>query len=605
MPQQIVDRRDLDFVIWEQMKCEDILKHETYREFNKKTCDMILTEARALAVKELLPLLAEGDEEGVKFDSGDVKVPDSFHRVYRLIREGEWNNLGVSLEMGGQGAPAFIGAAAAEYFVGANWPLYCYATMGNGTAYIINLYGTPEQKEKYVKKLTSAEWGGTMLLTESDAGSDVGALTTAAVRNSDGTFSLTGNKIFITNGEHDLAENIIHPVLARIEGDPPGTKGISLFLVPKYFVNDDGSFGDRNDIICSGVEEKHGIHASATCSMTLGSKGNCIGYLLGEECKGMQVMFNMINHARMSTGLQGMTYASAAYLLAVNYARERIQGRDLENFADHSAPSVAIIKHPDVRRNLLWMKSYVDGMRSFFYYMTRCASQALITDSAEEQEKFGDLFSMLTPIVKDYMAVKGHDVCIQAIQVFGGAGYTRDYLVEQYARDCKITSIYEGTSGIQAMDLLARKIGAKKGLVFMNLLGEIQETASLARGIDGLNDLGVKLEKSANRLGEVAMHIGQMAMSENFRVGFAHALPFLYSMGDTIMAWMLLWRAAVASEKLAAKPKKKDIAFYEGQIKTAEFFIQTELPLTFGRMDAVQGGCAAAIEISDEGFGGL
>lgn len=605
MPQQIVDRRDLDFVIWEQMNCDEILKHETYREFNKKTCDMILTEARALAIKELLPLLAEGDAEGVKFEAGDVKVPESFHRVYRLILEGEWNNLGVSQEMGGQGAPAFIGAAAAEYFVGANWPLYCYATMGNGTAYIINLFGTPEQKEKYIKKLTSAEWGGTMLLTESEAGSDVGALTTTAVRNSDGTFSLTGNKIFITNGEHDLAENIIHPVLARIEGDPPGTKGISLFLVPKYFVNDDGSLGDRNDIICSGIEEKHGIHASATCSMTLGSKGNCVGYLLGEECKGMQVMFNMINHARMSTGLQGMTYASAAYLLAVNYARERIQGRDLENFADHGAPSVAIIRHPDVRRNLLWMKSYVDGMRSFFYYMTRCASQALITDSADEQEKFGDLFSMLTPIVKDYMAVKGHEVCIQAIQVFGGAGYTRDYLVEQYARDCKITSIYEGTSGIQAMDLLARKIGAKKGMVFMNLLGEIQETASRGRGIDGLKDLGVRLENTANRLGEVAMHIGQMAMSENFRVGFAHALPFLYTMGDTIMAWMLLWRAVVASEKLAAKPKRKDIAFFEGQIKTAEFFIQTELPLTFGRMDAIQGGCAAAIEISDEGFGGL
>jgi alkylation response protein AidB-like acyl-CoA dehydrogenase len=605
MPQQIADRRDLDFVIWEQMNCEDILKHETYREFNKKTCDMILTEARALAVKELLPLLAEGDEEGVKFDSGDVKVPESFHRVYSLILEGEWNNLGVSQEMGGQGAPAFIGAAAAEYFVGANWPLYCYATMGNGTAYIIDLYGTPEQKEKYIKRLTSAEWGGTMLLTESDAGSDVGALTTTAVRNNDGTFSLTGNKIFITNGEHDLAENIIHPVLARIEGDPPGTKGISLFLVPKYFVNDDGSLGDRNDIICSGIEEKHGIHASATCSMTLGSKGNCIGYLLGEERRGMQVMFNMINHARMSTGLQGMTYASAAYLLAVNYARERIQGRDLENFADHGAPSVAIIRHPDVRRNLLWMKSYVDGMRSFFYYMTRCASQALITDSADEQEKFGDLFSMLTPIVKDYMAVKGHEVCIQAIQVFGGAGYTRDYLVEQYARDCKITSIYEGTSGIQAMDLLARKIGAKKGLVFMNLLGEIQETADRAKGIDELNELGARLEKTANRLGEVAMHIGQMAMSENFRVGFAHALPFLYAMGDTIMAWMILWRAVVASEKLAAKPKKKDIAFYEGQIKTAEFFIQTELPLTFGKMDAIQGGCAAAIEISDEGFGGF
>ena len=605
MPQQVADRRDQQFVIWEQMNCEEILKHETYHEFNKKTCDMIIAEARTLAIKELLPLLAEGDELGVSFDAGVVKVPESFHGVYKLIQEGEWNNLGVPQEMGGQGAPAFLGAAAAEYFLGANWALYCYTTMGNGTAHIINLYGTPEQKEKYVNKLTSAEWGGTMLLTESDAGSDVGALTTAATRNSDGTFSLTGNKIFITNGEHDLAENIIHPVLARIEGDPPGTKGISLFLVPKFFVNDDGSLGDRNDIVCSGIEEKHGIHASATCSMTLGGRGKCIGYLLGEECRGMKIMFNMINHARMSTGLQGMTYASAAYLLAVNYARERIQGRDLENFMDHGAPSVAIIKHPDVRRNLLWMKSYVDGMRSFFYYMTRCGSQALITDSAEEQEKYSDLFSMLTPIVKDYLAVKGHEVCIQAIQVFGGAGYTRDYLVEQYARDCKITSIYEGTSGIQAMDLLARKIGMKKGLVFMNFLGEIQQTAAKAKAIDSLSDLGIRVDYTASRLGEIALHIGKMALSPEYKVAFAHALPYLYAMGDTIMAWMLLWRAVVASEKLANKPKKKDVAFYQGQIKTAEFFINTELPLTNGKMEAIQGGCAAAIEISDAGFGGL
>ena len=536
MPQQVADRRDQDFVIWEQMNCEEILKHESYNEFNKKTCDMILTEARALAIKELLPLMAEGDEQGVKFEDGDVKVPPGFQRVFELIKEGEWNNLGVPQERGGQGAPAFVAAATAEFFLGANWPLFCYASMGNGTALMIDLYGTEEQKEAYLEKLTSAQWGGTMLLTESDAGSDVGALTTTAVRNGDGTYTLTGNKIFITNGEYDLVENIIHPVLARIEGDPPGTKGISLFIVPKYFVNPDGSLGERNDIVCSGIEEKHGIHASATCSMTLGSKGKCIGYLLGAEREGMKIMFNMINHARMSTGLQGLAYASAAYLLAVNYARERIQGRDLENFADHSAPSVAIIRHPDVRRNLLWMKSYVDGMRSFFYYMTRCGSQALITDSAEEQEKYGDLFSMLTPIVKDYLAVKGHEVCVQAIQVYGGAGYCQDFPVEQYARDCKIGSIYEGTSGIQAMDMLARKLGRKEGRVFAGLLGEMGQTIATARGIEGLAELAGPVEKCVNRLAEIAMSMGKRAMSLEFKTAFAHSLPFLNVIGDTIMA---------------------------------------------------------------------
>ena len=233
MSQQLVDRQDQDFVIWEQINCAEILSHEKYREFNPKTCSLIINEARALAIKELLPLLAEGDTEGVRFENGAVKVPQGFHRVFELIKEGEWNNLSVPAEMGGQGAPTFLGAATAEYFLGANWPLFCYATMGNGTANMIQLYGTPEQKETYVRKLTSAEWGGTMLLTESEAGSDVGALSTTAIKNPDGSYTLSGNKIFITNGEHDLAENIIHPVLARIEGDPPGTKGISIFIVSK------------------------------------------------------------------------------------------------------------------------------------------------------------------------------------------------------------------------------------------------------------------------------------------------------------------------------------------------------------------------------------
>ncbi len=604
MPQQLADRRDQEFVIWEQMNCEEIIENEIYKEFNRKTCDMIITEARALAIKELLPVLAEGDEQGVRFENGAVKVPESFHRVFNLVKEGEWNNLSVPVDMGGQGAPNFVGAAAAEYFLAANWPLYCYASMGNGTAHLINLYGSEEQKKKYLEKLTSAQWGGTMLLTESEAGSDVGALTTTAVKNDDGSFTLSGNKIFITNGEHDLAENIIHPVLARIEGDPPGTRGISIFLVPKYFVNDDGTIGERNDIICSGVEEKHGIHASATCSMTLGSKGKCIGYLLGKACEGMKVMFNMINGARMSTGLQALTYASSSYLLAVNYARERIQGRDLENFADHGAPSVAIIKHPDVRRNLLWMKSYVDGMRSFFYYMTCRGTKAQISDSPADREYNGDLFSMLSPIVKEYMAAKGYEVCVQAIQVFGGAGYTKDYLVEQYARDCKITSIYEGCSGIQAMDMLGRKLGMKKGTVFMNFLGEIQKTVAQAKGIEGLQDLAAKVEKAANRLGEIALKIGKMAMSADFKVAFAHSLPFLHVAGDTITAWMLLWRAATAKPKLATAGKK-DIAFYQGQIKTAEFFINTELPVTLGKMNAIEMGSPAAVEIADEAFGGL
>jgi len=605
MGQQLADRRDQDFVIWEQMNCEEIIHHPYYRAFNRKTCELIMTEARTLAVKELLPTMKDGDELGVRFDNGKVKVPESYHRPFGLMREGDWGNLSVDTEMGGQGAPGFLGTSVAEYFMAANWSLACYATMGNGTALLIQKYGSEKDKAKYVRKLTSAQWGGTMLLTEPEAGSDVGALTTTAVQNPDGSYALTGNKIFITNGEHDLVENIIHPVLARIEGDPPGTKGISLFIVPKFFVNDDGTLGERNDIVCSGVEEKHGIHGSATASMTLGAKGKCIGFLLGKPCEGMKIMFNMINHARMGTGLQGLSYASASYLLAVNYARERRQGRDLENFANPAAPSVPIIKHPDVRRNLMWMKSYVGGMRSFFQYMVACGTKAELAGSEKERETCGDLFNMLTPIIKEYLAAKGYEVCVQAIQIFGGAGYTRDYPVEQYARDCKIATIYEGTSGIQAMDFLARKIGAKGGAVFMQFIGQIQESVVRAKAESQLAGLADKVEQAANRLVEIFTYIGKLATSSDFKVAFAHSLPFLHATGDVIIAWMLLWRAVTASEQLKKDPKKKDIAFYRGQISTADFFISTELEITMGKFNAIQSGCKAALAIEEDGFGGL
>lgn len=604
MTQQLIDRRDIDFVIWEQMEGEAIIKQHLSGEYDRKMCDMIINEARTLAIEELLPTLAEGDREGLRHEDGTVKVPECFHRVFELILEGGWNNIGVTEEMGGQAAPPMVAAAAVGYLMAANWSLYCYASMGNGTADMIQKYGTQAQIDTYVKKLTSARWGGTMLLTEPDAGSDVGALTSTAVENEDGTYSLTGNKIFITNGEHDLAENIIHPVLARIEGDPPGTKGISIFIVPKFLVNPDGSLGDRNNILCEGVEKKHGICASATCSMTLGAKGKCIGFLLGEKRQGMKVMFNMINHARMSVGLQAMSYASASYLLALDYAKKRIQGRDLAHIQDASVPSVPIIRHPDVRRNLLWMKSYVNGMHSFFHYAILCGIKAESAEKEDERHLLSDLYSMLTPIIKDYSGVYGHEVCIQAIQVFAGAGYTKDYLVEQYARDCKITTIYEGTSGIQAMDLLARKLGKQKGQVFMYLLREMHKTVARAKAMDELKDLADKLESTVNRLGQVAMHIGQLAMSPDYKVAFAHATPFLYVMGDTILGWMLLWRAVVAAPKISGA-KGRDLPFYKGQVKTAQFFIDTVLPVTRGRMDSIQAASPAALEIEDDSYGGL
>jgi len=317
------------------------------------------------------------------------------------------------------------------------------------------------------------------------------------------------------------------------------------------------------------------------------------------------VMFNMINGARMSTGLQGMSYASAAYMLAVNYARERTQGRNLEDFKNQSAPSVPIIKHPDVRRNLLWMKSHVDGMRSFAYYTVRCFDKLANTENEEEKEHYQGMTDLLTPVVKAYCAQRGYDVCIEAIQVYGGYGYTREYPVEQIARDCKIASIYEGTDGIQAMDLLARKLGMKKGKIFMEFLEKIQKTIAQARKQETLVPLAEKLETAMNALGESALHLGQKAMTPEFKKAFAHAFPFLEVMGDVTMGWMLLWRAVVASEKLQEGAKKKYISFYEGQIQSAKFFINTVLPVTHGKMVSIKDFDGSAVEIEDAGFGGL
>lgn len=604
MAQSIADRRDIDFVLYEQMETDKLAKEKKFAGLNKKVFDMLITEARNFAVKELLPTREDGDRIGVRFDKGQVFVPESFHRAYKLLLEGEWTSMMEDPEVGGQGMPHIVSRAVVEYLTGANGALCGYAFMGHGTGKMIELYGTKAQKDLYLKNLYTAKWGGTMLLTEPNAGSDVGALTTTAVKNDDGTYSINGNKIFITNGEHDLAENIIHPVLARVEGGPPGTKGISIFIVPKIWVNDDGSLGQPNDVVCTGVEEKMGIHGSATCSIALGGKGKCRGYLLGEENMGMKIMFNMMNEARLDVGFQGLTASSSAYLYALNYARERLQGRDLSAGKDQSAPQVPIIRHPDVRRMLLWMKAHVEGMRSLVYYICKLFDQIECTDNPQVKQQCNDMAELLTPIIKAYFSERGYQACIEAIQVYGGYGYTREYPVEMIARDCKIASLYEGTNGIQAMDLLGRKLGLQGGQVFMQFIADMQKVATKAKDTEGLATLADGFSAAVNRLGEVALKIGQTAMSAEFKTAFAYAHPFLEVTGDVMMAWMLLWRAQIAATKLAAGASKKDIPFYEGQLKSAEYFINAILPITLGRMNAIDNGHGAVVEISEAAFGG-
>ncbi|MBI9077100.1 MAG: acyl-CoA dehydrogenase [Desulfatibacillum sp.] len=604
MGQQIADRRDIEFVLYEQFDAEGLASDERYQGLNRKAFDLILTEARTFAIKELLPIMAEGDRQGVRLEEDGVKVPDCFREPFARFVENEWMSLTESQEMGGQGLPHLVATAATEYLVGPNFAFAGYPGMGHGTGKMIELYGTEAQKALFVKNLYTCRWAGTMMLTEPEAGSDVGALTTTAVPNEDGSYSITGNKIFITVGDHDLTENIIHAVLARIEGAPAGTKGISLFIVPKIRVNEDGSLGIPNDVVCTGVEEKMGIHGSATCSMALGSKGQCQGFLLGEPNKGMRVMFHMMNEARLAVSMQSLGIASAAYLHAANYAKERVQGRDLADMLNKDAASVPIIRHPDVRRMLTWMKAYVDGMRSFVYFIADCIEKEENGNDPTESKRCKGLVDLLTPVIKTYNAKYGFEICVQAMQTYGGYGYIREFPVEQLMRDAKITSLYEGTDGVQAMDLLARKIGMNQGAVFQSFMQEINNVIDRARKCGDLSPLADVMAQSLENLSALAMKLGATAMSADFKTAFAHSVPFLEIFGDIVMAWMLLWRASVASEKLGGKVKSKDVAFYNGQIKTAQFFFGTVLPITQGRMKSVENMCPAALEMDEAAFGG-
>ncbi len=603
MAQVIADRRDIDFVLYEQLDTEAVTQSEKYSEFNRKTFDLIINEARTFALKELLPTLGLGDKEGVTFENGEVKVPSSYHRPYKLYLEGEWTSLYEPVELGGQGLPQAVAHAAYEYLLGGNYCCVNYANFGHGTGKMIELFGTDEQKRLFVKNLYTSKWTGGMLLTESNAGSDVGALTTEAVKNDDGTYSITGTKIFITNGEHDMTENIISPVLARLKGAPEGTKGISIFIVPKYWVNPDGSLGDRNDIVCTGVEEKMGCHGSATCTMTMGSKGQCRGLLLGEENQGMKIMFNMMNAERMGVGFHAFTTGSVSYQYALNYARERVQGKDITAGRDPNAKGVTIINHPDVRRMLTWMKAHVNGLRSFFYYTDTLMTKVALTQDPQEKAYCQGLIDLFIPLLKAYSSQRSFQVNVEAMQVLGGYGYTKDYLVEQMVRDSKITTIYEGTNGIQAMDLLSRKITRDGGKIFGDFTREAFQTITKAKESSTLKKPAEAMEIAVKRLEETAISLSKGVTGGQIKASFAHAYPFLEAMGDVVMGWMLLWRAVVAAEKLEKGGKTKDKPFYRGQIKTAEFFIHTVLPGTVGQMDGIIGMDAAAVEMEEADFG--
>ena len=599
MAQLIADRRDIDFVLHEQLEVENLTKAENFSEFGKKTIDLIISEARNLAVKEMLPLQKPSDE-GCTFNNGEVKVPEGFHNAMDAYNDGEWLAMTDDPRWGGQGMPKSVAMAANEYFYGACNSFMLYNLLTHGAAKLVETFGTDDQKETYLKNMLSGKWAGTMLLTEPDAGSDLAAVSTIARDNGDGTYSLEGNKIFISGGEQDLTENIIHPVLARLEDAPAGIKGISLFLAPKYRLNEDGTPGEFNHVVCTGIEEKMGLHGSATCSLELGGKGPCIATLLGEKNKGMAAMFLMMNEARQMVGLQGFANASASYIYAINYARERIQSKGLTDPA--GAKAVSIIHHPDVKRQLLMMKAWVEGMRSLVYYGGLCHDRMAIAADDSEKQQLSTLLEVLTPIIKGYITDKAFEVCNHGIQIYGGYGFIEEFPVAQLLRDSRIFMLYEGTNGIQSMDLMGRKLTMYNGEPFRYFLDQIQRVITVSKTVEQVEGLAQSLETFFETYKETANHLAHMPQSGKVLEAFAFSHPFMEVTGDLVMAWMLLWRAGVAAPKIGIK--KKDTAFYQGQVQTARFFINTILPITRGRLEAIRKGDAVAAEMDDAAFGG-
>ncbi|MDD3473743.1 MAG: acyl-CoA dehydrogenase, partial [Syntrophaceae bacterium] len=616
MANLLVDERDAKFVLYEQLNVEELCQAETYGEFSRETFDMVMEAAQKLAEKELAPTNADGDSKGVKLENGQVTVPESFHTAYQRYCEGGWAALPVSQDMGGQGFPNVVYIATMELFVAANQALMMYPGLTIGAARLIELYGTEEQQRMYMDSMYTGEYCGTMCLTEPQAGSDVGALRTKAVKRADGTYSIQGGKIFISAGDHDLTENIIHMVLARVEGAPAGTKGISIFIVPKKRL-ENGEWVD-NDVVCMATEKKMGIHASATCALNFGEKDNCIGYLLGEENMGMKIMFNMMNEARLSVGVQGLAQASAAYMHALKYAKERYQGPEITTMKDPRAPKVPIIQHPDVRRMLLWMKSVTEGMRALLYYAAYCEDKVHIASNEEETAKFQGFLDILIPICKAWSSDMGFRVTEMAIQIHGGYGYCREYPVEQFMRDCKIASIYEGTNGIQALDLVGRKLGYKQGLLFKNIVAETGILLKSAKKNYRLKDVVTPFEEARKLLIEVTRYFGLKSITEDFMTPILYATPYLELFGDVAVGFMLLWQAVIADRRLeelygdakADTPEKKaellktnrSAAFYRGKVASAEFFANTILSLAPGKARAIMSGERSAIDLPEESF---
>jgi len=589
-----IEERDIRFNLFDYLDIDSILKLPAFAEIDRDTVDILLSNAVKVAKEVVAPVNQPGDKEGCKIDKeGNVTVPECYKQAYEAFCADGWAAVSSPAEFGGTGAPSLVGIACGETMASASTAFAMYPGLTRSAASLILDYGSEEQKQIFVEKMFSGQWGGTMCLTEAGAGSAVGDSRATATKIREGWYKVKGQKIFISSGDHDMAENNIHLVLARTPDAPVGIKGLSIFIVPKYRVSDDGSLGKFNDVVCGNIEHKMGIKGSATCTMEFGDNDDCEGWLIGNEGDGIKIMFHMMNEARLGVGLQGMAVAAAAYNEALDYARERIQGVDMRNFKDPDATRVAIIEHPDVKRMLLTQRAYVHGCRALIYKVANYIDYSIYAEG-EAKDKAQDMVDLLTPIVKAYATDQGFEVTRLAVQTFGGYGYISEYPVEQYMRDCRILSIYEGTNGIQSMDLIGRKLGSKGGMVFMNFIAELQTFLSKAKESDVTKDYIAEFEQSLADIQTIAMAFMEKNMKGDVLYVLQYSVPFLKFMGNLIMSWLLAEQAMVASEKLTALYEAKgaesneqkaallkdneEAAFLDGKLKTSRFFTVNLLP---------------------------
>ena len=572
MPHFKVNQKDIFFILKEQLNYATLSSLARYDGLNEKAFDLLVKEALRFARGVVDPLQDIGEKQGVEFEDGTVKCPDEFRKAFKQYGREGWTAAARGPEYGGQGFPHMMRIVINDLMYGACQSFNMAPSLTHGAAHLIESFGTDELKERFIPKMFDGTWAGTMCLTEPDAGSNLAGIQTTAFPDGD-HYKIKGSKIFISWGDHNLTENIIHLVLARIDGAPEGVKGISLFVVPKMRVAPDGSLGESNDVHCTGVEEKLGLHASPTSSLAFGSSGNCVGYLCGQANSGLSHMFQMMNAARINTGVSGMTLASTAYQNAVAYAKERRQGRDI---AGRKTGDVVIIDHPDIRRMLLWMKATVDGMRSMIYTGAFWQDYALELAEGEEKQHYQHLVDFMTPIIKAYCSDMGFKVCETAIQCLGGYGYCREYPLEQYLRDAKIMSLYEGTNGIQSMDLMGRKMRIQNGAAFLAYRQEInkfcsdnQDHTSLGRHVQALAAAFEKLVVVADRMKD-QMQSDPLQWASN-------TYPALTAFGEITMIWRLLDMAIVANRAIE-KGKQND--FYNGKVLQATYFTDITLPHT-------------------------